>query len=56
MLRHCICSVRLSGPFYDCMPEQLREGARLLTLEEIEGRSLWVRLRDALFWLFTPYL
>ncbi|MBA56668.1 MAG: cardiolipin synthase [Pseudomonadales bacterium] len=36
--------------------EQLREGARLLTLEEIEGRSLWVRLRDALFWLFTPYL
>lgn len=36
--------------------ERLRANSRLLKLEEIEGRSLPVRLRDAFFWLFTPYL
>lgn len=36
--------------------ERLRANSRLLDLGEIEGRSLLARLRDAFFWLFTPYL
>lgn len=33
-----------------------RQRSRLLPLQEIEGRSLPTRIRDAFFWLFTPYL
>lgn len=34
-----------------------RTGAsRLLTVEEIENRPLLTRIRDAVFWLFSPYL
>ncbi len=33
-----------------------RVGARLVTLAELEGRSLPVRLRDGLAWLAQPYL
>lgn len=32
------------------------DGARPITLDEVDGRSLPVRLRDATCWLFTPYL
>ncbi len=34
----------------------VRTHSREVTLQEIRGRSLPVRLRDALFWLFSPYL
>ncbi|MDJ0654399.1 MAG: phospholipase D-like domain-containing protein [Xanthomonadales bacterium] len=30
--------------------------SRRVSLEELEGRSLPVRLRDGFFWLFSPYL
>ena len=30
--------------------------SRQVTLEEVDGRSIVVRLRDALIWLFYPYL
>ena len=30
--------------------------SRQLTMQELQGRSLPVRLRDAFFWLFSPYL
>ena len=32
------------------------ESSRPVTLEEVDNRSLPVRLRDAFFWLFQPYL
>ena len=32
------------------------ERSRVVTLDEIMGRRLPARIRDALFWLFTPYL
>ncbi len=32
------------------------DGARPITLADVDGRSLPVRLRDAACWLFTPYL
>jgi cardiolipin synthase len=35
--------------------DALRE-SEPMTLEELEGRSLWVKLRDALAALFSPYL
>lgn len=35
--------------------EAARRGRRV-TLEEVDGRSLPVRLRDSLCWLFSPYL
>ena len=31
-------------------------GGRRITLDEVDGRSLPVRLRDAGCWLFSPYL
>jgi cardiolipin synthase len=31
-------------------------GSRPVTRHELQGRSLPARLRDAFFWLFTPYL
>ncbi len=33
-----------------------RQASRRLPLEEIDRRALPARIRDALFWLFTPYL
>jgi len=33
-----------------------RGKSREASLEEITGRPLPARLRDALFWLFSPYL
>lgn len=30
--------------------------SRVVTLEEVDGRSLPVRVRDAICWLFSPYL
>jgi cardiolipin synthase len=30
--------------------------SRPLTMQELRSRSLPVRLRDAFFWLFSPYL
>jgi len=41
----------LSKHFADC-----RNAAREVTLDEVEERSLALRLRDALFKLFSPYL
>ncbi len=35
----------------ECLP-----GSRQVTLEELEARPLWQRLRDAGFWLASPYL
>jgi cardiolipin synthase len=34
----------------------VRSKSREVSLEEITGRPLPARLRDALFWLFSPYL
>lgn len=42
---------RLGGRF-----DQLFNAGRPVTLEEVDNRSLPVRLRDAACWLFTPYL
>ncbi|MDH3974362.1 MAG: phospholipase D-like domain-containing protein [Deltaproteobacteria bacterium] len=36
--------------------EERRLLSRKLSLEELDGRALPVRLRDALCWLFSPYL
>jgi cardiolipin synthase len=36
--------------------ESLCKGARPVSLEELDARSLPVRARDALAWLFSPYL
>jgi cardiolipin synthase len=36
--------------------DNVRRNARSITLSELENRSLPVRMRDAAFWLFTPYL
>jgi cardiolipin synthase len=35
---------------------QRRRASTQLTLQEIDGRGLLIRLRDALCWLFLPYL
>lgn len=32
------------------------EASRELTMHELEERPLWIRLRDAAAWLFSPYL
>lgn len=31
-------------------------GAREITLAEMDGRPLWIKLRDAIARLFSPYL
>lgn len=36
--------------------DQRRRRSRLLAREEIENRSVLARIRDAFFWLFSPYL
>jgi len=36
--------------------EHSRKRSRELSLEEVEGRKLPVKVRDALAWLFSPYL
>lgn len=36
--------------------DAVKETSRRLTLKELDGRSLPVRTRDSLCWLFTPYL
>lgn len=36
--------------------EERRQASRRVSLEELDARSLPVRLRDALCWLFSPYL
>ena len=36
--------------------EGIRERSKEITLEEVDGRSLPVRLRDSICWLFSPYL
>ncbi len=36
--------------------EAVRQTSREITLEEIDGRRFSERLRDSLFWLFSPYL
>ncbi len=36
--------------------EAVRARSREIPLQEIAGRSLPARLRDAIFWLFSPYL
>ncbi len=36
--------------------ESIQRLSRRITLEELDGRSLPVRTRDALAWLFSPYL
>jgi cardiolipin synthase len=36
--------------------ERLIEASRPVSLPEVEGRSLPIRLRDAFFWLFSPFL
>ena len=35
----------------ECLPD-----SRRVTLEELEARPLWQRIRDAIFWLMSPYL
>lgn len=34
----------------------IRKRSRQVTLEEVDGRPLYQRFRDALVWLFSPYL
>lgn len=36
--------------------EEIRDKSRLTCLDEVDGRSLLVRTRDSLCWLFSPYL
>jgi cardiolipin synthase len=36
--------------------ERLIEASRPVSLEEVDSRSVPVRLRDAFFWLFSPFL
>ncbi|MGD2063690.1 MAG: cardiolipin synthase [Nitrospirota bacterium] len=36
--------------------ERLIEGSRSVLLQEVDSRSVSVRLRDAFFWLFSPFL
>lgn len=36
--------------------DEVCAGARPVTLAEVDGRPLWQRLRDAAFWLLSPYL
>lgn len=36
--------------------EKIQRTSRELTLEEVDGRSIFVKLRDAFFWLFSPYM
>jgi len=36
--------------------QQRLMNARKISLEEVEARSIPIRIRDALFWLFSPYL
>jgi cardiolipin synthase len=36
--------------------ESIQRRSRKITLDELDGRSLPVRTRDALAWLFSPYL
>ena len=36
--------------------EAVRQSSREITLEEVDGRPFPERLRDSLFWLFSPYL
>jgi len=42
-------------PIIKHIVEAARAG-RPVTLEEVDGRPFWIRIRDALCWLFTPYL
>ncbi|MBN2124927.1 MAG: cardiolipin synthase [Deltaproteobacteria bacterium] len=41
----------LASHFRDCLAR-----AREISLEEVDGRPIPVRVRDALAWIFTPYL
>jgi cardiolipin synthase len=41
----------LSPHFYHCLRK-----SREVTLEEVETRSIPIRIRDAFVWLFSPYL
>jgi cardiolipin synthase len=36
--------------------DEVRARSRVVTLEELDGRPLPVRTRDAICWLFSPYL
>ncbi|WP_174411190.1 cardiolipin synthase [Desulfovibrio psychrotolerans] len=36
--------------------DRIQRASREVTLEEVDSRSLPVRLRDAFFWLFSPYM
>lgn len=36
--------------------EEIRGRSREVTIEEVDGRALPVRVRDSLAWLFSPYL
>ena len=36
--------------------EDSRKRSRVISLEEVDGRPTLVRARDALAWLFSPYL
>lgn len=40
----------------DTHTDAVRSTSRQVTLEEVDGRSLPVRLRDGICWLFSPYL
>jgi cardiolipin synthase len=45
----------LTGGLIDhCL--RIRDSSREVTLEEVDGRPFYLRLRDALVWLFSPYL
>jgi cardiolipin synthase len=36
--------------------EEVRRRSREVSIQEVDGRSVAVRIRDALAWLFSPYL
>jgi cardiolipin synthase len=40
----------------DSYLDEILDAARLVSVEEIEARPLWERVRDASAWLFSPYL
>lgn len=46
---------RVAGALSAFVDERLKD-SREITLQEVDARPLWIRTRDALAWLFSPYL
>jgi cardiolipin synthase len=40
----------------NCYAQNILKNCRQITLEEVDNRSLLIKIRDGIAWLFTPYL